>query len=70
MAAATTKPGPQVAEEGEENRDHQQRARQQVVLDRVDDVVHQFRAVIEHLDDHVFGQRLLHFGEFVFQARA
>ena len=59
---------PQVAQEREEDRDHQQRPRQQVVFDGVDDVVHQFRAVIEHLHDHVLGQRLLHFGEFVFQA--
>ena len=59
---------PQIAQEREENRDHQQRARQQVVLNGVDDVVHQFRAVIEHLHDHVFGQRLLDFGEFVLQA--
>ena len=35
MAAATTKPGPQIAQEREQDDDHQQRARQQVVLDGV-----------------------------------
>ena len=56
-------PGAQIAQEGEQDGDHQQRARQQVVLDGADDVVHQFRAVVEHLELDVLGQHLLHFGQ-------
>ena len=49
IARATIKPGPQVAEEQEQNGDDQQAALEQVRPHGVDDVVHQFGAVVEHL---------------------
>ena len=59
-------PGPEVAEEGEKNRDDEECAGEQVVLHRADDIVHEFGAVIENLQPHILGQLFLHFVQAVF----
>ena len=55
--------GPQVAQEGKQDGDDQQRPGQQVVFDRANHVVHQFRPVVEHFQLHVRRQELLHLGQ-------
>ena len=50
MARATISAGPQVAQEDEQHGDDQQAALEQVVADRVDDVVDQLGAVVDGLD--------------------
>ncbi len=61
--------GAQVAEEEEEDGDDQDRPGDEVVLDRVDDLVDQFGAVVDGFQDDVFGQGLAHDLQALFQRR-
>ena len=54
----TDQPGPQIAQKDIEQQYDQRRPFEQVVLDRGDDAVDQFRAVVGGIDAHIVGQRL------------
>ncbi len=61
--------GAQVAQEEKEDGDDENRAGNEVVLHRLDDVIDQFGAVVDGLKNNVFGQRLAHFLQTLFQRR-
>ena len=60
MTHAVMMRGAEVAEEHEQDRDHQQRAEHEVVADRLDRGVDELRAVVDGLGDHARRQRPVH----------